>query len=238
MNFGPLALMPGQRVLDLGCGPATSTIALGREVGAGGEVHGVDYDAAMISEADARARADHVAGWVRHHHANAAALPWPAGYFDAARSERVFQHLLEPERAFDEMLRVLKPGGAIAIVDADWATLSIDSDETELERRLVHFFVEQMVRNPNSGRHLYRMFKSRGVQELRIEASAVFLTDANTAREHLRLDRIAQEALAAGVVDGAELRRWHDSLARAADAGTFFASLNVVTLSGRLPARA
>ena len=228
-----MLLKPGDRVLDLGCGPGTDTVALGREVGPTGQVHGVDYDEAMVAQANARAQAEGVGAWVSHHHASASALPWPTGFFDASRSERVFQHLLDPERAFDELLRVTKPGGPLVVIDGDWATLTIDSDETDIERRLVQFHAAQMMNNPFSGRRLYRMFRSRGLQDLDIDVQAVFLTDVALARQILRLDQIAAEALAAGVIDSEESRRWQASLTRATASGHFFASANAVMVSGR-----
>lgn len=236
-SFELMALKRGQRVLDLGCGPGTDTAALARMVGSTGEVHGVDYDEAMVARADAHAKADGVSTWVTHHHASATALPWPSGFFDACRSERVFQHLLEPERAFDEMLRVTKPGGPLVVIDTDWATFTIDSDETDIERRLVQFHATHMMNNPFSGRHLHRMFKSRRLQDIQIDVQPVFLTDVALARQVVRLDQIAREALATGVIDDAESRRWEASLARAASTGGFFASANAVMVSGRKPVR-
>lgn len=121
-----LQLHPGQRVLDLGCGAATDTLALGRLVGPAGLVRGVDYDLRMVTQAQALARAAGLAEWVSHHHANATALPWADGYFDACRCDAVLQHLLDPELALDEMLRVTRPGGRLVVSDLDWATLSIE----------------------------------------------------------------------------------------------------------------
>lgn len=232
-SFVLMGLEPGQRVLDLGCGPGIDTVALGRDVGPTGEVHGVDYDAAMVAKAHALAEAEGVNAWVSHHHAGATALPWPAGFFDASRSERLFQHLLDPERAFDEMVRVTKPGGQLVVIDGDWATLTIDSDETDLERRLVQFHAAHMMNNPFSGRRLYRMFRSRGLQDLDVDVQCVFLTDVALTRQIVRLDQIAEEALAAGVIDSEESRRWQASLTRATVSGNFFASANAVMVSGR-----
>lgn len=235
-SFDAMMLKSGDRVLDLGCGPGADTLALGRLVGHTGQVHGVDYDEAMVAQAQTGAQVNGVNDWVSHHHAKATALPWPGGFFDASRSERVFQHLLDPERAFDEMVRVTKPGGRLVVIDGDWATLTIDSDETELERRLVQFHTAHMLNNPFSGRHLYRMFRSRGLQHLEVIVQAVFLTDIALARQILRLDQIGTEALAAGVIDSGESRRWQASITRATASGNFFASVNAVMVAGqRLP---
>lgn len=236
-SFEAMALRIGQRVLDLGCGPGIDTVELGRIVGNSGEAHGVDYDEAVIKAADAHAVAGNVDAWVSHHHANATALPWATDFFDASRSEAMFQHLLDPERAFVEMLRVTKPAGALVVTDTDWATLSIDIDEVELERRLVQFHSAQMMNNPYSGRLLNRMFHRHALTDIRLEVQPIFTTDVAHARQILRLDDIAHEAFAEGVLDAEERWRWQASLSRAAVmASGFFASVNVVMVSGRKPA--
>lgn len=232
-----LALKSGQRALDLGCGAGMDAIAMGHLVGPTGEVHGVDYDEAMVTKARVHAAADGVSAWVTHHHASASALPWPNGFFDASRSELVFQHLLDPERAFDELMRVTKPGGQLVVIDGDWATLTIDSDETDLERRLVQFHAAHMMNNPFSGRHLRCMFTRRGFSDLTIDVQPMIVADVIAARQMMRLDQLAREALAAGVIDSSEAQRWEASLVRASESGVFFASVNMVLVCGRRPPR-
>ena len=91
--------------------------------------------------------------------------------------------------------------GARERLDGDWSTFTIDSDETELERRLVRFNAERMMNNPYSGRRLHRLFRSRNVQDITIDVWPVFVTEYALARRLMRLDQIEQEALTAGVID-------------------------------------
>src|SRR5262245_20254410 len=88
-----MQLGPGQAVLDVGCGPGTDTLALAALVGEQGRVVGVDYDAAMIEEADRRAAAEGIGPRVEHRQVDSSSLPFDDGTFDACRSERVFEHL-------------------------------------------------------------------------------------------------------------------------------------------------
>jgi ubiquinone/menaquinone biosynthesis C-methylase UbiE len=137
LTYERMRAQPGQKVLDVGCGPGTDTIPLAQCVGSSGRVIGVDYDAEMITEADQRALRAGVSSWVTHKRADAMALPFESNFFDACRSERLFQHLPDPAKVLSEMTRVTKSGGWVVVLDADWGTLSADASDTEIERRLM-----------------------------------------------------------------------------------------------------
>ena len=52
--------------------------------------------------------------------------------FDAVSRRYVVQHLAEPERAVSELVRVLRPGGRLSILDVDWASLFIEWSHTRV----------------------------------------------------------------------------------------------------------
>ena len=81
----------GHRVLDVGCGPASDTIALGKIVGSKGSVVGIDHDPEMIATANQRAYEAGLCDFVEHQLADGVELPFEDNYFDSCRSERVFQ---------------------------------------------------------------------------------------------------------------------------------------------------
>jgi cyclopropane fatty-acyl-phospholipid synthase-like methyltransferase len=107
-----LRLQPGQRVLDLGCGKGATSVFLAREA----EVDVVALDlwtpeAELQQVVDAAGAADRVA--VRH--ADARELPFPDEEFDAVVSIDAFEYFGTDARFLPGLLRVLRPGGRIAI---------------------------------------------------------------------------------------------------------------------------
>lgn len=102
---------------------------------------------------------------VHHHIADALALPFAAQTFDAVRGERLFQHLSDPRAALAEMLRVTRPGGWIVVLDTDYSSSTVDSDQTDLERRRA-LAAAQSVRSGYVARKLYRMFTDQGLSDI------------------------------------------------------------------------
>jgi ubiquinone/menaquinone biosynthesis C-methylase UbiE len=231
-SYALMGIRPGDRVLDVGCGPGTDTLALARLVGGSGQVVGVDYDEAMITEADKAAGEADVGLCVKHRHADASALPFESGEFDSCRSERLFQHLCHPEQALSEMVRVTKPGGWIVVVDTDWGSLSIDSPHVDIERRVVRAHTERCLNNGYSGRQLYRLFRQRGLSDIAVEGFCLPALSHPMARQIAQLDEAEAEALSAGVVSSEELDIWRAGLEQADADGVFFSSGSLVLVAG------
>ena len=232
-TYALMQIQPGHKVLDVGCGPGTDTIPLAALVGPTGEVRGVDTDAAMIAEADQCAERAGVGNRAKHERADATALPFESGYFDSCRSERLFQHLPDPEPALSEMIRVTKAGGWVAVLDTDHGTWSTDTPEVDIERRLARFRTEHMHHNGYAGRQLYRLFKQQALADVAAEMIAGHFTDYAFLRQMSVVDRMEQAAVAAGVITADELSRWRASLERAAAADAFFGSECMVLVAGR-----
>lgn len=235
LTYAQMHIQPGQKVLDVGCGPGTDTIPLAQQVSPSGQIIGVDYDAKMIAEAGKRAQKAGVSGWVIHKCADANEIPFESDYFDACRAERLFEHLLDPPKILSEMVRVTKSGGWIVVLDSDWGTFSMDANEIDLERRFVRFLSENMVNNGYSGRQLYRLFKQQGLTDISTQMCGVTFTDYPFTRQLVLMDKSEREALAQGLITVQELKQLHDFWEQADAEGDFFASVSMILASGCKP---
>lgn len=112
----PAALAAGARVIDLGSGSGMDCLLAGRRVGPQGEVIGFDMTDAMLDKAAAGATA---AGMqqVRFEKADISRLPLEDATVDVAISNGVINLSPDKQQVFDELYRVVRPGGRVQFAD-------------------------------------------------------------------------------------------------------------------------
>ncbi|TPW18215.1 MAG: ubiE, partial [Halothiobacillaceae bacterium] len=108
---------PGQRILDLATGTGDLAAKFARLVGTTGEVVASDINATMLAEGRRRVTDAGVVGNIRYVLASAEVLPFPEDAFDAVTISFGLRNVTHKERALKEMVRVLKPGGRLAVLE-------------------------------------------------------------------------------------------------------------------------
>lgn len=101
---------PGETILELGCGGGLDTALLAKRVGPDGKVIGIDYAGPMLDRAQANL------AQLGHHnvslfHAPAQSLPLADNSVDCVVSNGIFNLSVDKDTIFQEIRRVLKPGG-------------------------------------------------------------------------------------------------------------------------------
>lgn len=109
-----LALDPGRRALDVGCGPGALTARLVDRLGVG-SVCAVDSSAPFVAAARDRFPGLDVRP------SRAEELPWPDGWFDVVAASLVVHFMRDPVAGLREMGRVARPGGTVAATVWDHA---------------------------------------------------------------------------------------------------------------------
>ena len=163
-------LRSGLDVLDVGCGPGTITIDLARIVGPG-HVSGIDGAASAIDVATASAKAAEVD--VAFAVGDAYGLTFEDDRFDVVHADQLLQHLADPVAALQEMRRVCRPGGIVAVRDADYAAMSWWPFDPRLNRwrELYSAAARANGGEPDAGRRLIGWARTAGFIDLRPSAS-------------------------------------------------------------------
>ena len=131
-------LPPGSRVLDVGCGIGGSSRFLARRYGL--DVLGISISPAQIERARELTPPD--LSDCRFAVMDALDLDLPQGGFDAVWSVEAGPHMPDKQRYADELLRVLRPGGLLAV--ADWNRRDpADGEMTATERWVMRQLLEQ-----------------------------------------------------------------------------------------------
>jgi ubiquinone/menaquinone biosynthesis C-methylase UbiE len=199
-------LEPGMELLDIGCGPGSITVGLARYV-APGRVVGLDAASEALSRARALAASEHmetvelVAGDVY-------GLPFPDASFDVVYAHQVLQHLADPVAALGEARRVLRPGGYVAVRDADYATMTHHPRHVSIDRWLEIYRAVARANGgePDAGRRVLEWVMDAGFEHTVPSASTwVFATPdertwwANLWTERIGVGTFARRMLEEGI---------------------------------------
>jgi demethylmenaquinone methyltransferase / 2-methoxy-6-polyprenyl-1,4-benzoquinol methylase len=109
-------LAPGDRALDVATGTGDLAFELATRVGPDGEVVGTDFSERMLSLAREKAPG-RPGGDVRFESANALALPYRDGEFDAATVGFGARNFSDLTQGLREMARVVRPGGRVVVLE-------------------------------------------------------------------------------------------------------------------------
>ncbi len=123
VDFGRLGIRPGDTVLDLGCGGGRHAFECYRR---GARVVALDHNEKDVAEVGQMLAAMREAGETLDGghgvavRGDAHRLPFPDGAFDVVILSEVLEHIPDDRSAIAEAVRVLRPGGTIAVTVPRW----------------------------------------------------------------------------------------------------------------------
>jgi SAM-dependent methyltransferase len=214
-----LELAPGMRLLDAGCGIGLETRRLAA-LHPGVAVTGLDRNGELLEIARRGAPA------VEWREGDLTALDLPPGSFDAIRAERVLMYLPSPdfERALDDLIALLRPGGRLALFELDYgATILAPGSASHAVVERARIALNAALPQPWAGRRLPGLLTERGLSGVGARPFSFSVTEPVWRR----IVRATLTNLDAGIC------AWLDEQAQAAARGEFVAAFTGVLSTAR-----
>jgi ubiquinone/menaquinone biosynthesis C-methylase UbiE len=165
--FSKLKIESGNRVLDVGSGLGQMTFKISQTIGENGFCLGVERDENQLTEATKKFRA----GNLEFRQGDALQLPLRSnetGTFDFVHCRFLLEHLSNPAKAVDEMVKALKPGGRILLADDDHQAMILYPEPKGFQALWAAYmdsYVE-VGNDPFVGRKLPRLLLDAGLQNI------------------------------------------------------------------------
>jgi SAM-dependent methyltransferase len=160
------AIPQGAHVLEVGCGTGAMTRVLATWPGVE-EAVGVDPSPVLLAKA--RELAAGLANLV-FKEADGRALPFADGMFDVVVFHTTLCHVPEPAAMLREAVRVLCPGGCLAVFEGDYATATLATGAGDPLDVCAAAFRENSVHDPWLVRRLPALVRSAGLQGLQVRS--------------------------------------------------------------------
>lgn len=209
-------LFAGAALLDVGCGPGSITVEFADRVGEGGRVLGIDLADDVIAQA-----AESVSDRTNLEFAvmDLYALDVDDDSFDIVHAHQVLQHVSDPVAALREMARVTKPGGVVAVRDADYAGMHWAPAVGPLDdwMRIYRSVAHANDAEPDAGRHLVRWARQAGLVDVEPSLATWLFTDAEGVNwwgsswaQRVLTSSLADQAKQLGLATDDELQQLSD----------------------------
>jgi ubiquinone/menaquinone biosynthesis C-methylase UbiE len=228
--YALLGIQPGSMVLDAGCGTGDDVLAMAQLLQGRGRIVGLDSSATMLDAARARAAGTDLP--VEFRLGDVYALDCADGVFDGCRADRLFHHLVEPDRALGELIRVTKPGGRIVFFDPDFDASVIATANKAVARQVIHAICDRVRAGAESRNHFARMRRAGLTGIIVIPKTFLFL-DYALGEQLLGIEDAVQRLLDQAAIDQPTAELWLGEL-KQRDRDTAYLSMILgFTVAGR-----
>jgi ubiquinone/menaquinone biosynthesis C-methylase UbiE len=212
--------LPGQQILDLGCGGGDFCRVLAPLVSPGGQVTGVDLspDAVILAT---RSSDSTESGLLAFEQGDGHDLRFADRSFDAATCISMLGFCQDPSRVLSELQRVLRQGGRLLLVNSDEEARHWGGSGGELGRRVMRAIANRGY-DPRISQRLVDLLEGSGFHVLQKEVVVGVERHYRPGAAGYTLAHILREYLVeSGAVSAGEYERWLSELAASAQEGSY-----------------
>ena len=211
----------GDTVLEVGCGTGVILRDLVPLVGQGGRLAGIDPSNTLLATARRLCRGTGIS--VRQ--ADGAKLPFKDDGFDVTLAVTVLLHVADASAVVQDMTRVTRPGGLVAVQDQDFGTVAVTHPDRTLTERILDGVVARIYEEPHSGRRLPALLRKAGLERIRLRTDVYQDTELEPYTKTF-LERRAELAVRFGIVEAPVAARWLDGFTELIRQGSFVFTVN------------
>ena len=213
----------GEQIVDIGCGPGLLVHDLAAAVGDAGRIVGADSSAPMIELAENRCSQLSNVAFVE---SDATNLDIDDASADAVTCIQVLLYIADVEKALAEMHRVLKPGGRAIIMETDWRSAVLNSNDDVLTEKIIEAW-DKAVPSPRLPVRLGPLLRGAGFTSVHAEAFPLLSTDCTPGGYSMAMmTQCAEAACEQGIITKPESQDWLEALARLGAGDAYFFCVN------------
>lgn len=215
-------------LVDIGCGPGYYAKHL-LDHCPFLDIVGVDSDPMVVDEASKL---------INVVHADARELPFKDAMFDGGIARLAFKHMPEPYKAFSELIRIIKPGGIIIVIESDNALWRLNPNPPLFSKVFLAYQqkAQRCGADPFIGGKLYSAFIRHGLVDVRVRPQSITSADigtknfAKTILSSITTNCIDSDLISEQIVKNAnkEIEEWSTNKES-------FGMLTAIIVSGRVP---
>ena len=172
-------MKPGQKIVDVGCGPGDFTRQLARISKRKATILGIDFNERSIQAAITGTRKAGLSRTVSYKLGDVYKIPLEDDYADLTCCRTLLMHLTDPLKAVREMARITKPGGAVVAVEGGRMGAFYDPDDekfSKLSRRAHNAWIDGIRKLEGKtfgiGEKLPGIFRKAGLSSIKAEVQA------------------------------------------------------------------
>lgn len=193
-----IGIQPGWSCVDVGCGAMGILGPLSRRVGSTGRVVGIDREQPLLAAAHAYVREEGLSN-VEILERDALNTELPRAAFDFVHERCVFPHVDSPEAVLREMIALAKPGGIIAVQEADQSSWNFYPPSPKWPRLKAIIEAAFGLRGDiNIGRRTFVMLRQAGLEGVTVRAAVLALQDGHP---YMRLPIAGVSAMRKAIVE-------------------------------------
>jgi SAM-dependent methyltransferase len=232
------ALSPhqGEVIVNAGCGDGLPALFIASRVAPSGRVIGIEANEERVEKAVERIAARGMQAVASVQPGDVRSLPLPDDSVEAWFCRETLEYLEDPMVALSEAIRVVRPGGRVVAMEADWDTLAYNASDKAAERKFVAVHTDHGGGGSvdgRTGRKLLSLFREAGLAGVRLEVHTRW-SDKYSPDEDYVCWPLREGHVRRGCITQEELDAWYADMSAQAQRGRYFHCFNYFICVGRV----